>query len=295
MNASGYTNDELGGGFIKEPLAIVSVACRLPGAENIEEFWDLLISGRSAIGPLPDEIVQRDIYLDRSRTKKATTYSDVGAITSRRLPTADRLGLNKDELNLWDECHLQFADVALDAWNSLASSVKPEQRSRCGIYVGHSGGVNAGDLIYSTLSPATASWLRNCPEFQQLPSSIQEQLQTEFQSYMQAHGPRSSFDVVRHWNVQDITRLVGQVTKTNGPQMAIESACASSSVALCLAALSLQANQIDMAIVGGASYNKVDSLILFSQAQSCSSTDSRPFDDEAGRSHQQRRLRRSDS
>ncbi len=48
-----------------------------------------------------------------------------------------------------------------------------------------------------------------------------------------------------------------------------------------LAAVDLQAGNIEAAIVGGASYNKVDSLILFSQAQSCSATASRPFDERA--------------
>jgi acyl transferase domain-containing protein len=45
-----------------------------------------------------------------------------------------------------------------------------------------------------------------------------------------------------------------------------------------LAALALLSGQIDLAINGGASFNKVDSRILFSQAQSCSATGSRPFD-----------------
>ncbi len=60
--------------------------------------------------------------------------------------------------------------------------------------------------------------------------------------------------------------------------MTVDAACASSLVSLALAASALQAGQIDMAIVGGASYNKCDSLILFSQAQSCSASGTRPFD-----------------
>lgn len=36
-------------------IAVIGLACRLPGAENPEEFWSMLAEGRDAIGPLPPE------------------------------------------------------------------------------------------------------------------------------------------------------------------------------------------------------------------------------------------------
>ena len=36
-----------------EPIAIVGLACRLPGAAALDGFWDLLHNGRNAIGPSP--------------------------------------------------------------------------------------------------------------------------------------------------------------------------------------------------------------------------------------------------
>ena len=39
-----------------EPIAIVSMACRLPGgADTPEAFWQLLREGRDAIGPIPPD------------------------------------------------------------------------------------------------------------------------------------------------------------------------------------------------------------------------------------------------
>ena len=35
------------------PLAIVGMACRLPGADNLDEYWKLIVEGRSAIAELP--------------------------------------------------------------------------------------------------------------------------------------------------------------------------------------------------------------------------------------------------
>ncbi|QIQ01857.1 type I polyketide synthase [Streptomyces liangshanensis] len=36
-----------------EPLAVVGMACRFPGAEDLDAFWNLLLSGSDAIGPGP--------------------------------------------------------------------------------------------------------------------------------------------------------------------------------------------------------------------------------------------------
>ena len=46
------------------PLAIVGLACRLPGADSLEEYWDLLRRGGSAIAELPPHRLDRELYFD---------------------------------------------------------------------------------------------------------------------------------------------------------------------------------------------------------------------------------------
>jgi acyl transferase domain-containing protein/acyl carrier protein len=38
-----------------EPVAIVGVGCRFPGAPDPSSFWELLVNGRDAVGPVPAE------------------------------------------------------------------------------------------------------------------------------------------------------------------------------------------------------------------------------------------------
>ncbi|TNC22072.1 beta-ketoacyl synthase N-terminal-like domain-containing protein [Amycolatopsis alkalitolerans] len=40
-----------------DPIAVIGMACRLPGASNPAEFWDLLRDGRAAVGPVPADRV----------------------------------------------------------------------------------------------------------------------------------------------------------------------------------------------------------------------------------------------
>ena len=40
---------------IPEPIAVVGMSCRFPGAEDLEAYWQLLSEGSSALGPIPKE------------------------------------------------------------------------------------------------------------------------------------------------------------------------------------------------------------------------------------------------
>jgi acyl transferase domain-containing protein len=48
----------------REPIAIVGMACRVPGADNPEEFWDLLSGGVDAISEVPPDRWDVDRFYD---------------------------------------------------------------------------------------------------------------------------------------------------------------------------------------------------------------------------------------
>ena len=52
----------------REPIAIVGMSCRLPGADSIDAYWRLLVDGRDAVGPPPlgrrDHLRTEAGYLD---------------------------------------------------------------------------------------------------------------------------------------------------------------------------------------------------------------------------------------
>jgi acyl transferase domain-containing protein len=35
----------------KDPIAIIGIGCRYPGASNVEELWQNLLAGKDSIGP----------------------------------------------------------------------------------------------------------------------------------------------------------------------------------------------------------------------------------------------------
>jgi len=264
--------------LLQEPLAIVAVECRLPQAESIGEYWDLLRNGRSAVTPFPETILPRERYYDATKGVRGKSYTTKGGLIKQRPLDWGLLGLDEAATLEWDECHLIFAEVAAKAWKSLPLV----SHKNVGVYIGHSGGSRrAGDMVYATMAPEVAQILESIPEFKSFDSETQNRIADAWLQRMQVDRPVRLSGGCPHIEASAAARLVAEVCNLQGPQMVLDAACASSLVALALAAIDLQAGSIDAAIVGGASYNKVDSHILFSQAQSCSAHDSRPFDQAA--------------
>jgi acyl transferase domain-containing protein/acyl carrier protein/NAD(P)-dependent dehydrogenase (short-subunit alcohol dehydrogenase family) len=268
--------------LIQQPLAIVGMACRLPQVDSLDAYWRLLVEGRSAIGPLGPRVLDRKLHYDPRKGIQGKTYSSIGGMIAGRPVDLSLLGLDAGEASAWDECHLIFAEVATQAWQHAGYSRSQTSKRDVGVYIGHSGGSRkAGELIYSTLAESTAELLRETPGFEKLSSVDQNSVVMHFVKQMQERKATREANGRPYFEASAAARLVAKVLDLSGPQMVLDAACASSLVALGLAAIDLQAGNVDAAIVGGASYNKVDSLILFSQAQSCSATASRPFDERA--------------
>ncbi|MBP1818573.1 SDR family NAD(P)-dependent oxidoreductase [Mycobacterium sp. OAE908] len=61
-----------------EPIAIVAVSCRFPGAPNPEAFWDLLSGGVDAIREVPEDRFDIDEFYDADPEAAGKTYTRFG-------------------------------------------------------------------------------------------------------------------------------------------------------------------------------------------------------------------------
>lgn len=262
------------------PLAVTGMACRLPGADDLAEYWQLLLNGKSAIGEFPQDRLDRELYYRTEKPSRGTTYATIGGFIRERAVSSPG-ALSADELRRVDPCHAIFCDVALEACRHAGLDPKNLAHRNAGVYVGHSAGSPlGGEVAFGTMAPETLDYLRDVAR-EHLPADILRQVIEDVTQRLRDRRQKRDSDGGPFTEANMAAALVAQVLGLTGPHMVIDAACASSLVALALAGLALQDGQIDMAIVGGASFNKSDSLILFSQAQSCSATGSHPFDTNA--------------
>lgn len=267
--------------LLETPVAIIGMACRLPGAADLSEFWELLRSGRDAIIELPPDRLDRDLYFDSARGKRGKTYSSVGGIIPERPRRHISALLNPGELANADICHQILCDVALESCLHAGFRLQDFPFANTGVYVGHSGGSSlGGELAFASLAEEALDYLYEVPAIasnRSQAASIARAVVQRLRDCRPQRNERGGPDVEANFAAALITRAL----KLNGPHFVVDAACASSLVALSAACLALNRCEVDAAIVGGASYNKADSLILFSHAHSCSARGTRPFDADA--------------
>ncbi|MCH7753133.1 MAG: polyketide synthase, partial [Planctomycetes bacterium] len=265
------------------PIAIVGMACKLPGADNLEEYWKLLIEGRSAVVELPPDRLDQDLYYDSKVGVLGKSYSKLGALISSREFQHSECPIPEELERIVDPVHLLMCGVAGSALRHAGMDPfnLPESLCNCGVFVGHAQGSNlAGDYTYATCIEEAAEFLRDSEQFQLLSAAEQQAVIQELVDDVRSRMPRRTLDAP-DVSASMVAGAISKAFQLTGPFAAINSACASSLQSILLGARSLQLGRVDMAIVGGASDCKSDTLVLFSHARAMSTTGSRPFDAEA--------------
>ena len=215
-----------------EPIAIVGMACRFPGAENAAAFWDLLAEGRDAITEVPKERWDVEAYFDPDPEKPGKMYSRWGGfIDDIENFSPSFFGIAPREASNMDPQQRLLLEIA---WRALENAGAPPERlsnRRVGVFVG----VGASD--YSELS------------VKQGVGSI-DPFNGTGSSHSVAAGRLSYFLGVR------------------GPSLAVDTACSSSLAAVHLAVTSLREGESDLCLAGGVNLMmSPDSLITLSKAR----------------------------
>ncbi|WP_051342532.1 type I polyketide synthase [Pseudonocardia spinosispora] len=201
---------------LAEPVAVVGMACRLPGSvTSPDELWRLLVSKTDPVTEGPFDRWDVDAFYDRDRavpngvlTRWAATLDDVTGFD------AAFFGLSPGEAASLDPQHRLLLEAS---WEALENAGIPPRE-----VAGSAGGVFVG--IWNTDNA-----LRLAGHWEHL------------DAYAATIGNTHS-------------TAAGRVSYTlglHGPAIALDTACSSSLVATHLAVQSLQAGEVDFAIAGG--------------------------------------------
>ena len=285
-----------------ESLAIIGMACRLPKAATLAEYWQLLIEGRSAIEDAPADRLDRNLYYDPVPGKLGKTYTTKAALLAFPGFDARKCPLPLSFFASADVVQTSVCEVAAAACRDAGMNPFDLPIRNAGVYIGHTlGGQMAGDLSYAACIEETAQYLREVPDFAALAPAEQDAVIAEIiaaiRGRLPLQDPRVRPDGRQRETASEMRRrfshcchegfpfaarfasaIIAEVLQLTGPAVTLDAACSSSLQALAVASRALRRGTIDMALVGGASYVAGSALILFSQARSVSARGSRPFD-----------------
>jgi acyl transferase domain-containing protein/acyl carrier protein len=260
-------------------IAIVGMACKVPGANNIDEFWDMLVKGRCAIRQAGRDRFPES-YVGDGAQGSHTSYSTWGGyIDSPYAFDAMFFGISPREATAMDPQQRVFLEVA---WDALQHAGYGQTRPRnVGVFVGAENNAYAEHFINHQRFEAAKHDIQRTRWYKGLPTQDRRDL---LRILRETLGPAEiTSDVVPGNSLNEIAARLSHFLDLDGPSVVVNSACSSSIVALHWACDSLRSGQSEMAIVGGVNLNLgTTSLVFLSKLKALSPTGRcLPFDADA--------------
>lgn len=213
-----------------EPVAVIGMACRLPGAPDLQAFWQLLRNGVDAITEVPTERWDgHALYAPEPGTPGMACSRWGGFIDDIDAFDADFFGISPSEAAAMDPQQRLLLETAWHALEHAGVAPGALASSATGVYVG----IGSGDYARRLAGQLDA---------------------------MDGHtGTGNSASIAAN-------RISYQLG-LQGPSMAVDTACSASLVAVHLACQGLRTRETDLALAGGVNaLLEPDLYVAFSQA-----------------------------
>lgn len=198
----------------QEPIAIVGIGCRFPGADSPTAFWKLLRDGVDATSEIPADRWDVESFFDQDPDAPGKAYTRRGGFLERvDLFDPGFFGITPREAERMDPQQRLFLEVAWEAFEDAGISPDTFRGSRTGVFVGVAN------------SDFTRALFRD-------PNAIDPY-----------YGTGTAYSITAN--------RLSYLLDLHGPSLAMDTACSSSLVAVLQAVNSIRSGESEMAVAGG--------------------------------------------
>lgn len=202
---------------VAEPVAVVGIGCRFPGADGPEAFWRLLTDGVEAVGPVPAGRWNAEALHDATGARPGTVRNRRGGFLDGIDGfDAEFFGMSPAEADRLDPQQRLLLEVSWEALEHAGIAPDRLAGTATGVFVG----LASADYLIRQLQ-------RNDPRLAG--------------PYLATGGSAAA-----------AAGRLSYLLDLRGPSLAVDTACSASLVAVHLACRSLASGECDAALAGGA-------------------------------------------
>jgi 8-amino-7-oxononanoate synthase len=256
---------------VSEPVAIVGMGCRLPGAPDLTAFARVVRRGEVPVRDVPATRWDHRSFYDPNPRRLDHTYA-------RRLASVDRIeefcpeffGILPRRARFMDPQQRLLLDVARAAIEDAGARPEVLAGSRTGVFIG----ISIAEHYQLTTARLLATQMKDGALGRFAPG-----MTAAFEFLVEDVPPLQAHSMVGQMLNMSAAN-VAQAFDLRGPAFAADSACSSALVALGEAILHLRGGSVDAALVGGV-YLAVtpNNMVAFSRIGAISRAEvCRPFD-----------------
>ena len=214
---------------VNEPIAIIGMACRFPGATNLDEYWHLLKYGKNSLSEIESSRWNKTVVEGLTSSNKNKTVTLGNYLKDIDLFDASFFGISPKEATEMDPQQRLLLELAWEAMEHAGIPQNELSNTNTAVYIGASG----NEYVSLTVNDLA-----------------------ELNAYS---GTGNALSI--------LANRLSYFFNLCGASMAVDTACSSSLVALHQACQQLRMGESDTALVGGVNLMINPALnVIFSEA-----------------------------
>lgn len=266
--------------FNADRIVVAGMGVVLPGAPDIDSFWQRLVSGRSALSAIPAERFHNEAYAAEDEVSGYRVPSiKAGMVTDWQFD-GRRFRIPPMTARYLDRAQLFSLDAAGQAVEQAGLQPHLQAGNKTAVILG----TIPGELqVENVLRTRIALVEKTIHGLDNLDPELRQQAGDELSGRLKDRYLINTEDTIPGLLSNIVTGRIANSFNCNGANFVVDASCASATVALDLAVKGLKSGQHDYVIAGGVDANLYPTVLLaFKRLGLLSEDECRFFDKNAG-------------
>ncbi len=231
----------------------------LPGARNIDQFWDAMVAGKKAYQPMPEERLPNAYYAEETEASGfRLPMMNAGIVDDFRLdPKTFRIP--PAAMTYMDRAQLFGLDAAGQALDHAGIKDLLTDGNKIGVILGTISGTRNVEAVMRTRIPLLSRMIK---AIDGVDGATLSAIAENVAGQVNEKYPAMTGDSIPGMLSNIVSARISKHYNTQGANFVVDASCASATLALDMAVKNLRAGNLDAVITGGVDTNLYPGILL---------------------------------